>query len=381
MDIVFFCKHGRRDFGLFYRLDYHSGREIAVTFKKWLRFLGRMGLSFDIKDVLGGKKFTLDDVLAGISKEERHSTEKWLEKLRDVERQNVVGSLATVLALQQVGNNSYPERPVGFAMVAAGSSINSSRYNDIDLFMVPETFEHGRVMQNIVLLNHIANYLAGMPHYLRSGYPLGGPSDLTIKAGKNGLLKGFNCLFRFKDDYEPGTKLGNDEKAYGKELQMYLLLDKFDFEFQRTGKQKDIIYRPLLNAEQIIELNKRSETNMRVLGRSYVLGTDYPTTTLADLAVDPNKVVEYYGQQIRIMLDNVADKYLGRLDRLFQLSLDMARGIRGDSALAHRKMLMERMFPLIDDVTDNQVYFEKHVSAFKNYINAKINGEVKAAFK
>ena len=329
-----------------------------------------MKLSFGVKEVLEGKRFTIDDVLKGVSEEEIQETSEWINRLRDVEQHNVLGSLATVLALQEYGNSANPDRPIGFAMVATGSSIDSTDYRDIDLFMVPETFEHGRFMQNLILLGHMSDNLRGRSH-----------PDLLRVLGIENPGRGYNCLFSFRD-YGAGRKLGADEAVHGKELQMYLLLDKFDFEFPRHGKHGDIIYHPLLNAEQLIELNKRNGTNLAVLARSYVLESDY-SQTLSGLEVNPDDVVDYYRQEIRRMLDGVADAdtYLGRLDRLFQQTLDMTGSIRKDSSLTRRRMLMNKAFQLIWEVTDDKVYFDEYVFAFKNYINAKINREVKAAFK
>ena len=319
-----------------------------------------MALAFKLEDVVNRRPISADSVLVGLNPEEQQIAGDWISRLRAVEGQNVTGSLATVLSMQEFGNSVHPDHKVGFAMVAAGSSLHAPEYGDIDMFMIPETFEHGRFMQSITLLSWMGRLLQGLPTNLQKVLP-----DTN---------QGFNCIFCF-ENYEPGKRLGKDEAVHGKQIQMYLLLDKFDFEFPRQGRQGDIIYRPGLNAEQLIQLNRRNRTHMIPLARSYVLGDDYSKSAAGNLEVTSSETVEIYANAFRHLSD--AKEYIRALEsginRTFDAYFQSDDFVLPPSPLELRKQLQRRVMEAFSERSTEKLYM--------NYADALINREVKEQFR
>lgn len=210
---------------------------------------------------------TLEDVINNLTPEEVRLANQWFGNLGEKEQQNVAATIKKTQEMQSKVNELHPDKPIGISLVVAGSSIISRDYEDVDLFMIPETYDNGKFMQGLLLMR-----------------------GLTAELAKS------NCLFRHTGGYKRGETLGNDPKEFGRPLTMYLMVDKFDFEFQR--KEGDILYMPTLDSEHIIELNRRNGTNMRVLSRNYVFGRDYSNVQDSDLEVPPEKLIDFYGKQV-----------------------------------------------------------------------------------
>ena len=210
---------------------------------------------------------TLEAVINNITPEEVRLANQWFDNLGEKEQHNVVATIEKTQQMQSKVNDLHPDKPIGISLVVAGSSIISRDYEDVDLFMIPETYDNGKFMQGLLLMR-----------------------GLTAELAKS------NCLFRHNGDYKRGETLGNDPKEFGKPLTMHLMVDKFDFEFQR--KEGDILYTPTLDSEHIIELNRRRGTNMRVLSRNYVFGRDYTNVQDSDLEVPPERLIDFYSKKV-----------------------------------------------------------------------------------
>lgn len=323
-----------------------------------------MALAFTLEDVLSGRPISVDSALVGISEEEHQRAIEWIRKLRDVEQRNVVGSLATVLSSKQY--KAYLTRPIGFAVVAVGSSLYTSNYNDIDILIVPETFDHGKFMQQTSLLRSMGEVLQG------------DPEGFWTTSLEN--WQGFNCIFCF-EDYEPGNRPGKDEKVHGKQIQMYLLLDKFDFEFPREGKEGDIIYRPGLNAEQLIELNRRNGTCMLMLGRSYVLGNDYSQSIAGSLDIKPSEVIDLYAKVIKDAMsdgDEIIKTIKLIVDSDFQIYI-LENSVLPATPLKLRKQLRATVIgALKTHFGEDGLGLDRRIT---NYADALINQKIKKTYK
>lgn len=244
------------------------------------------------------EQIRLEDVLNNISADEFTLASKWLNHLRDVEQQNVLATLKSVHDFQSNANREHPNKPIGWSLVVAGSSVTSDNYEDIHLFMIPETYENGGLIQKIKFTRGVAIQ-----------------------------LEEFNCLFRGESAYKKGETLGMDPAEHGQPLTMYFMHDKPDFELQR--KEGDVLYKPTLDSEHIIELNKRRKTNMRVLSRNYVFGKDYSSIKDSDLEVHPEKIIELYGSQIDKGMRIEIDKIFTEISYLAAQSSGNVKDLRG----------------------------------------------------
>ena len=225
------------------------------------------------------------------------------------EQQNVVATINKTQQMKSQVNELHPDKPIGISLVVAGSSIISRDYEDVDLFMIPETYDNGKFMQGLLLMK-----------------------GFTAELAKS------NCLFRHNGDYKRGETLGNDPKEFGRSLTMYLMIDKFDFEFQR--KEGGILYTPTLDSEHIIELNRRRGTNMRVLSRNYVFGRDYSNVQDSDLEVPPEKLIDFYGKK-------VAQGVKADIDRRFLAFKEFTETLKGTDK-ADLRNLCRRMVGVVE---------------------------------
>ncbi len=248
-----------------------------------------MSVPFTIEDLLKGK-VPKENILVGLNQYETEIATSWFNRLRDVETRNVLGVIGTTQLIIDANND--PLESFGMAIVAAGSSTYEMIYSDIDLFLIPETYSNGALLEHSGLLTTIGNFVQGIPSYFEKGET---------------KWEGLNCVFSF-EDYKPGEKTGKNEKAHGKQVQFVFLKDKFDFEFPRDGREGDLTYRQQLSAEQLIELNRRNGTHMVVLARSYVY----------QLAFENPDMASVYKAQLRVrredidsILDGLIEPYKG----------------------------------------------------------------------
>lgn len=338
---------------------------ILFNLRKAYKTLSLTKPRFTIRDVLRGENITIDDVLIGSTREEKEKAIGWLCELRDVEIKNVIGSLATLLGVQDYANKIHPENPLGFSMIAVGTSLTPP-YTDIDLFMVPETFEHGKEIQ----------------YYGALQKPLTRMGEILQGRTLNEDWEGFNCLFSFCD-YERGKTLGKDKEKYGSLIQMSLLANKFDFEFPREGREGDIIYRPTLDAEELIELNRRNGTKMAVLLRSYVFAKDYSDTTRGDLKVDSGDVTARYRGDVFLYACDSTGYYIKTLNEVFERTLAEQKKYGGEEVLTPlelRKQLRDRAYSLLEELDKTHRTDKFLCLPFKYYIDSLINQKVKAQF-
>lgn len=271
---------------------------------------------------------TLEGVINNLTPEESRLANQWFDNLGEKEQQNVVATIKKTQQMQSHVNSLHPDKPIGISLVVAGSSIISRDYGDVDLFMIPETYDNGKFMQGLLLMK-----------------------GLTAELAKS------NCLFRHNGDYKRGETLGNDPKEFGRPLTMHLMVDKFDFEFQR--KEGDILYTPNLDSEHIIELNKRSGTNLRVLSRNYVFGRDYSNVQDSDLEVLPEKLIDFYGKKVE-------QGVRAEIDRRFLAFKEFTETLRGTDKVDLRNLCRKMV-----SVVEQMVYSTETpvVQYFKCLIN------------
>ena len=334
--------------------------------KKSSRFIG-LEYSRSTTDRLRGEFYTPNDVLINVSEEEKQKAMDWLANLKDIERRNIVGCLGTALDVQEIANNFHPKNPLGFSMIAAGTTL-SPPYSDIDLFMIPETFEHGTKIQ---YYSNLQKPLTMMGEELKGD---------EVESSFKQYWKGFNCIFNFSE-YERGKTLEKDEKRYGKLIQMSLLANKFDFEFSRDGREGDIIWRPRLNSEQLIELNKREGTKSVVLLRSYVFDHDYSSSLEGDLSVSADDAVSAYKELVAEYTQRHHFDHIGLLNQTFKeaLAIQETQEEQPTTALGLRKQLSEKSYDLLERTSQDDVYL--NATPFRNYVDSLINQHVKAEFK
>jgi hypothetical protein len=198
--------------------------------------------TLDYEDFLAGKKIIdnrpIEQLLINLTPDELDGANKWYNALREGEKFNVRGVLTRIQDWQNYTNARNKEPHLGLVMIVAGSSILRPDYADIDLFLIPATYNMGFELSDRFAVNMIAH-----------------------------KLKVNNCIARFDEDtpYQVGEKLGNDEKIHGKQLTCFLLHDKKDFERQR--KPGDLIYKPNLTAKELVELNREYKSDFEVLYR------------------------------------------------------------------------------------------------------------------
>lgn len=183
----------------------------------------------------------------GLSDEELVRVETWEDSLRQQEK----------LRVEDISDGLYTSRATrtwGAALIVAGSSLIKPDYPDIDLFLIPQRF------------------------YVGSNFEKEG--DVL----REELLE-FGCWLNFNWRDEYGNAIADNmykgthhlEQGDGKPITCFLLYEKKGLQHQREGK-KDIIYRPHLSAEELIELNRGQDirehkginADMEVLFRRYI---------------------------------------------------------------------------------------------------------------
>ncbi|MDP7115822.1 MAG: hypothetical protein QF824_05040 [Candidatus Woesearchaeota archaeon] len=199
---------------------------------------------------------TLDNAFLNLTAGEAADAQRWLGHLRDSEQERV----RQTLDLLNPYEFEYPEpsswreeisegvfargtdgewvrRP--YAVIVAGSSVDTDDYRDIDFFVVLE--------ENLT-------YLPYKPH------PVG-----RIKRLEGNLPEHVEVVF-----YNYGGPEPVDPEVNGAQVTISVLYELHGFDKRREGKTDDILEpRPLVGAEEFMEYNRDQGSKFLVLTRQY----------------------------------------------------------------------------------------------------------------
>ena len=193
----------------------------------------------------------IEDVFQNLTPDEVQSAQAWLEHLRKPEIQRVQDTLRVLNGKEFYLEDLQKRKRTKIAVIAAGSSIKSQTYPDIDLFLLSQNPLHS----NVDLDPQAEATLAlskGLPEYVE-----------FILYGKQMIRK----------ELKYSQSMPIDEKI-GARVTLSLLYLLFDFKKRRESHPDDLIEpRRPTGAEQFIRYNREQGSKFLVLSRQYPIKT------------------------------------------------------------------------------------------------------------
>jgi len=208
----------------------------------------------------------MTDIFQNLTEQELAQAQQWFSHLREPEQPRVAETLKAL--------HRYPFKLHGFpgttsddevAIMAAGSSIDTGTYTDIDLFLLTrtslaETYDPEKLLGNRSTAPHTA---IGVAHMMGK---LGIPEHVALVQYKSS---------QFRDEEEAHREISPRElvdSGQGALVTVSLFYDLVGFEKPREGKSNDLIEPfPQLGAEEIIAYNSERGAKFLVLDRQYEL--------------------------------------------------------------------------------------------------------------
>jgi hypothetical protein len=192
-----------------------------------------------------------EDIFRNLSEEDFEKAQNWFQSLRREEQLNLNGAL-TILANVNIDRKTHGLLSHDFAVIVAGSSISSSDYSDIDLFLLPRQLSEKAV---------------GITTGIKSPFD---SNDFTYRIRP--ALAPFNCFYGDEEcGYGDNRPAAFEEANFGKEITAYILQEvdgEHDFRRRREEFGDDFLFVPA-HAEGMIRHNREQGSKFLVLSRGY----------------------------------------------------------------------------------------------------------------
>jgi len=193
---------------------------------------------------------SLDSIFQNLTPDELQHASEWLKHLRQPEIPRVSETLQAINRAEFYFS-SQPRQRRRFAVIVAGSSIDTTNYKDIDLFLLsqeelnPEKTRKNGI--NAIIMDHLEGNLPDLTYYT-----VYGPVNSDVALDKKELFA----------------------RGLGAAVTISLFYGLTGFSDRRTSHTGDLLDpRVPMTAEQLIQYNREQGSKFLVLSRQYPINT------------------------------------------------------------------------------------------------------------
>lgn len=193
------------------------------------------------------EKVNVEEIFINLSSREKDKAKEWYEHLKPIEQKRIYDTLKLLLQKRLYLDSDHGDKQTQFAIIVAGTSIDKSKYKDIDLFLLTE------------------NSLATTNTFDRSSHP---GTEFQMQMRKT---KWPECVFvvDYNNQIHEPLEVGNEQETL---VTISLFYELHGFDKRRKRHPDDLLLDDGdlgLSAENMMHYNKAVGSKFVLLSRQY----------------------------------------------------------------------------------------------------------------